>query len=84
MGNYMNTYQVLISDVRVFKMAVQATSLEAAKELADVALDSGYDEHGELVEVRDPQVDDVYERIRSEKSNSKYPRGTHELPDSVS
>jgi hypothetical protein len=56
----MNTYEVLISDIRVFKITVQADSIEAANELADVALESGYEEHGELVEVRDPSVDDVF------------------------
>ena len=53
-------YNVLISDVRVFKITVEANSLEDADEMADIALESGYEEHGELVEVRDPQVDDIY------------------------
>ena len=56
----MTKYQVLISDVRVFKITVQASNLEAANELADAALEAGYEEHGELREVRDAQVDDVY------------------------
>jgi propanediol dehydratase small subunit len=59
----MNSYQVLISDIRVFKITVQADSIEAANELADVALESGYEEHAELVEVRDPSVDDVFEDL---------------------
>ncbi len=63
--NKMNTYQVLISEeaVEVFEISVQATSLEAAKELADVALDSGYDEHGKLVDsyFRIPSVESVVE-----------------------
>lgn len=53
-------YNVLISDVRVFKITVEANSLEDADEMADTALESGYEEHGELVDVRDPQVDDIY------------------------
>ena len=53
-------YNVLISDVRVFKITVEANSLADADEMADIALESGYEEHGELVEVRDPQVDDIY------------------------
>jgi len=57
----MRSYDVLISDVRVFKITVEANNLEAANELADVALEAGYEQHGELVEVRDPQVDDVQE-----------------------
>ena len=59
----MNTYEVLISDVRVFKITVQAGSIEAANELADVALDSGYDEHGKLVDsyFRIPSVESVVE-----------------------
>jgi len=57
----MNTYQVLISDVRVFKMAVQADSIKAANKLADKMVLTTYEEQGELVEVRDPQVDDVYD-----------------------
>jgi len=44
----------------VFKITVEANSLEDADEMADIALESGYEEHGELVEVRDPQVDDIY------------------------
>ena len=56
----MTKYQVLISDVRVFKITVQASNLEAANELADAALEAGYEEHGELAEVRDPEVADVY------------------------
>ena len=59
----MNTYQVLISDVRVFKITVQADSIEAANELADVMLLKGYEEHGQLVEVRDPSVDNVFEDL---------------------
>ena len=59
----MNTYQVLISDVRVFKITVQADSIEAANELADSLLLKGYEEHGQLVEVRDPSVDDVFEDL---------------------
>ena len=55
----MSTYQVLISDIRVFKITVQADSIEAANEMADAALEAGYEQHGELVEVRNPQVDDV-------------------------
>ena len=43
-------YQVLISDVRVFKITVQASNLEAANELADAALEAGYEEHGELAD----------------------------------
>ena len=57
----MNTYQVLISDVRVFKLAVQADSIKAANKLADKMVLTSYEEHGKLVEVRDPQVDDVYD-----------------------
>ena len=53
-------YNVLISDVRVFKITVEANSLEDANVMADTALESGYEEHGELVEVRDPQVDDIH------------------------
>ena len=53
-------YNVLISDVRVFKITVEADNLEDADEMADAALEAGYEEHGELVEVRDPQVDDIY------------------------
>jgi hypothetical protein len=59
--NQVTKYEVLISDVRVFKITVQASNLEAANELADAALEAGYEEHGELVEVRDPSVDDVQE-----------------------
>jgi|TARA_R110000851_G_scaffold38059_1_gene97886 hypothetical protein len=44
----------------VFKITVEANSLEDADEMADTALESGYEEHGELVDVRDPQVDDIY------------------------
>ena len=59
--NQLTKYEVLISDVRVFKITVQASNLEAANELADAALKAGYEDHGELVEVRDPSVDDVQE-----------------------
>ena len=55
-------YQVLISDVRVFKRVIEAEDKAAADEAAQALLDNGYSEAygGELHEARDAQVDDVY------------------------
>lgn len=57
----MKAYEVLISDVRVFRVVVVAKSPESAERLA---LDSDYTDAGELVEVRDPQVD-VIDEVKS-------------------
>jgi hypothetical protein len=62
----MTSYHVLISDVRVFKHVIEADDKAAADEAAQALLNSGYSEAdgGELVEVRDPSVDDVQENQR--------------------
>ena len=59
----MASYHILISDIRVFRHVIKADDKAAADEAAQALLDGGYSEAygGELVEVRDPQVDDVQE-----------------------
>lgn len=53
----MSKYEILVSDIRLFKLVVEAESEEEL--LEDDWYLGNYSEIGELVEIRDPQVDDI-------------------------